>query len=210
MSYKAIVADNQQGRLRAYTGEPSETIRQAPMSKPEILAYLNGALHDASLNKGKRIRFVQKDVRWLEMVQSLLKTINYNSWIYKEGKTRSLYVLETLCSGLDFKFNPLSLVSQRDQAAYIKGFFDAEGGVPRTMDRFYIQLAQKNYDKIAAIKKILEHLGISSGKIHNPSRQADPDYWRIFISTKSWKLFAEIIGSLHPIKVKIFRTRMKI
>ena len=180
------------------------------MSKLEILAYLNGALHDASLNKGKRIRFVQKDIRWLQVLQLLLKRINYNSWIYKEGKNRNLYVLETLCPELDFKFNPLSLINQQEQSAYVKGFFDAEGGVPRTMDRFYIQLVQKNFQKVSALKKLLASLGIMSGKIHNPSKRVDPDYWRIFILAKSQKAFAQTISSLHPIKAEIFRQRMKI
>ena len=208
MSNKVVGAENQQATR--VNGEPSETIRQAPMYKLEILAYLNGALHDASLNKGKRIRFVQKDVRWLHVLQSLLKNINYNSWIYKEGKYRNLYVLETLCPELDFRFDPLLLVNQWEQSAYIRGFFDAEGGIPRTNDRFYIQLTQKNFQKISALKKLLVKLGIMSGKIHNPSKRIDPHYWRIFIMTRSHKLFAQIIGSLHPIKAEIFRQRMKI
>lgn len=211
MSENATGAENQQATLQ-YTigGESPETIRQTPGSTLEILAYLNGALHDASLNKGKRIRFVQKDVRWLKTLQLLLKNIGSNSWIYKEGKLRNLYVLETLCSRLDFKCDPLSLQSQSEQSAYVRGFFDAEGGIPCTMDRFYIQLVQKNYQKIAALKKILEDLEIASGKIHNPSKRVDPNYWRIFILAKSQKLFAQKIGSLHPVKAKIFKTRMKI
>jgi intein-encoded DNA endonuclease-like protein len=180
------------------------------MSEEETIAYLNGALHDASLNKGKRIRFVQKDVRWLHILQSLLKDIGSNSWIYKEGKMRDLHVLETLCSKLDFKHDPLSLKSRRAQSAYVRGFFDAEGGVPRTADRFYVQLVQKNYKKIAALKEILDDLGITSGKIHNPSKRIDPEYWRIFVSARSWKLFADRIGSFHPIKAQILKDRMKI
>jgi len=208
MRENAAGAENQQGRL--LKREPSETIRRAPMSKLEILAYLNGALHDASLNKGKRIRFVQKDIRWLETLQSLLKSIGYNAWMYKEGKTRNLYVLETLCPKLDFKCNPLAYQNQKEKAAYIKGFFDAEGGIPRTQDRFYIQLVQKNYEKIAALKTILNAMGIMVGKIHNPSKRIDPNYWRIFILVNSHRLFAQTIGSLHPIKAEIFRHRMKI
>ena len=61
MGKKVSGADNQQATLQLkIEGESSETKRQTPLSKRQVLAYLHGALHDASLNKGKRIRFVQK------------------------------------------------------------------------------------------------------------------------------------------------------
>ena len=65
---KVLGADNQQGSRPAGSGiDPSETTRRTPTvgSREEILAYLQGAMHDASLNKGKRIRFVQKYREWL-------------------------------------------------------------------------------------------------------------------------------------------------
>jgi intein/homing endonuclease len=209
MSNKAIGADNQQATL-ALRGESSETICQAPFTKEEIIAYLNGALHDASLNKGKRFRFVQKYVDWLKKLQKLLEEVGYRSWIYKEGKNRNLYVLETLCKELDFTFNPKNVKTDREKIMYLRGFFDAEGGVPRIKGRFYIQLAQKNYQKILTIKKILMDLGIESGKIHNPSKKVDPDYWRIAILAKYHDVFAKTIYSWHPIKSKIFDERLKI
>jgi len=210
VSDKVAVADNQQGRLRWKIGEPSETIRQTPRTKLEIVAYLNGAIHDASLNKGKRIRFVQKNKQWLKNLQLLLQKINCNSWIYKEGKDRNVYVLETLCKGLEFGLDPICLKTKNEKKFYAQGFFDAEGGIPRTNGRFYIQLAQKNQDKIGKLKRLLEDLGIESGKIHNPSWRVDPNYWRIFILTRDHKKFAEIVNSSHPIKTRIFRERMKI
>jgi intein-encoded DNA endonuclease-like protein len=93
---------------------------------------------------------------------------------------------------------------------YVCGFFDAEGGVPHTNGVFYIQLVQKNYAKIQAIKQLLEDLGVESGKIHNPSYRVDPDSWRIFISRSDHALFAKRIGSWHPVKQEIFRKRMMI
>ena len=93
MSENVISAENQQGSLRLIADDPPETARRTPTTKYEIIAYLNGALGDASLNKGKRIRFSQKNKQWLINLQSLLKKINCNSWIYKEGKHRSIYVL---------------------------------------------------------------------------------------------------------------------
>lgn len=210
MSNKAIGADNQQATLIYKSEESSETIRQAPFLKRVFLAYLNGAIHDATLNKGKRVRFAQKEVLWLEKLKRLLTFCGYNSWIYKEGKNRNVYVLETLCKELSFNVNPTLLVTPEEKAAYLRGFFDAEGGIPRKRGRFYIQLVQKNYEKIAAIKKTLLDLGIASGRIHNPSKRVDPDYWRIFIPVSHHKLFAGRISSWHPIKAKIFKERMKI
>jgi intein-encoded DNA endonuclease-like protein len=208
-----IGAENQQATSNhKFYGkrESSETIRQTPYSKGEILAYLHGALHDASRNKRTRIRFAQKYPEWLTLLQYLLKDIGCNSWIYKEGKNRNVYVLETTCRELDFNFNPLTLKSQREKIMYVRGFFDAEGGIPHTDGAFYIQLVQKNHAKIEAIKQLLEDLGIESGKIHNPSYRVDPDYWRIFIRRSDHILFAKQIGSWHPVKQEIFRKRMMI
>ncbi len=211
MRENVFSAGNQQGsRPNKIRIDPSETIRRTPTTKYEIIAYLNGAIHDASLNKGKRIRFAQKNEQWLKYLQDLLKQINCNSWIYKEGKDRNVYVLETLCKDLSFKFNPVQLNNYNEKLFYVRGFFDAEGGIPHTKDRFYIQLVQKNLEKIKQIKSLLDDLGIESGKIHNPSKRVDPDYWRIFIAAKHHKKFANFVNSYHPVKAQIFCERMKI
>ncbi len=209
-------ADNQQGSSLSKTerSNPSETTRRSPLiytlNKSEVYAYLHGAMHDATPNKGKRVRFGQKYPEWLETLKDLLCLVGSNSWIYKEGKDRNLYILETVCKDLDFTFNPKVLSTKGDKIAYIRGFFDAEGGVPHNNGKFYIQLAQKDFRKMEIIKNILIDLGISCGKIHNPSIRVDPDYWRIFISRKSHKEFASIIGSWHPIKKEILSQRMMI
>lgn len=219
MSENALSADNQQGsptlvaRNWLLDNDPSETTRRTPISgytRNEIIAYLHGAMHDASLNKKRRVRFTQKYRNWLITLQCLLKSVGSNSWIYKEGRNRDVYVLETVCPNLCFNFDPLNLSTDQEKIAYLRGFFDAEGGVPRNGKRFYIQLVQKDHAKIKALKQILHELNIFTGKIHNPSHRVDPDYWRIFISARSHKRFAEIIGSLHPIKAEIFRNRMMI
>ncbi|MFA5777535.1 MAG: LAGLIDADG family homing endonuclease [Parcubacteria group bacterium] len=211
MSNNVASADNQQGSRSESIGiDPSETTRRAPHSEKEIEAYLLGALHDATFSSNKRFRFSQKGTDWLKFLKSLLKKIGYNSWIYKEGKDRSVYVLETLASFLDFKFNPLKFNSSGEKICYIKGFFDAEGGIPKNNKRFYIQLVQSNKKKLQRIKIILEELEIKTGKIHNPSVKVDPEYWRMYVLAKSQKRFAEIINSCHPRKIEIFRKRMKI
>lgn len=211
MSENAVGADNQQATLRfQIRGESSETIRQTPFAKSEILAYVHGAMHDGSLNKRNRVRIVQRHESWLEMIRNLLCSVGIHSWIYREGKLRNLYALETVSKELDFKFNPLRLQTKPERIMYLRGFFDAEGGIPRNGKRFYIQLAQKNYAKMNAVKKILREIGIESGRMHNPSKRVDPNYWRIFIPANYHRLFAKTIGSWHPVKSRIFSERMKI
>jgi len=143
MSENTSSADNQQGSLRFkiqfLTNDPSETTRRAPFSKNSIKAYFLGALHDGTFSSNKRFRISQKGTKWLKSLQQLLREIGYNSWIYKEGSNRKVYVLETLADFLDFKFDPLTLKGIQEKASYLRGFFDAEGGIPRdSKARFYI------------------------------------------------------------------------
>ena len=80
---------------------------------------------------------------------------------------------------LDFNFDPLRLKSSIEKSAYLRGFFDAEGVVPRDIEsRFYIQLSQKDKEKIKKLKKILHDL-------------------------------VKVIGSWHLRKAKIFKQRLK-
>lgn len=206
MSNKATSAVNQQGSLR----DPSETTRQTPTSQ-EVKAYLLGALHDGTFSSNKRFRISQKGTKWLKKLKKLFKQIGYNSWIYQEGKTRNVYVLETLANFLDFTFDPLLLKSKQEKMNYIRGFFDAEGGIPRNNSaKFYIQLTQSDQEKLLKLKKILDNLGIKTGKIHNPSKRIDPKYWRMYVLTESHQDFIKKIKSWHPRKVKILEKRVKI
>lgn len=211
MSDKAKSADNQQGTPQ-FCGDASETTSQPPFSKSELKNYLLGALHDGTFSCNKRFRFSQKGIEWLKVLQNFLKILGYNSWIYKEGKNRNeMYVLETLANFLDFKFNPLKIRSKKEKISYLRGFFDAEGGIPKNkQDDFYIQLVQNEKNKLIKLKRMLKGLGINVGKIHNPSKKIAPDYWRMFISADSRKKFVKIINSWHPRKIKTLRERMKI
>ena len=207
MSKNASDAANQQGSLR----DPSETTRQAPFSEKAIKAYLLGSLHDGTFSSNKRFRISQKGTEWLKFLQGLFNKLGYNAWIYKEGLDRKVYVLETLADFLDFKFNPLRLERKEEKINYIKGFFDAEGGIPRdSRARFYIQLTQNDKEKLEKLKKILRDLGIKTGKIHNPSYKVDPNYWRMYVLADSQERFVRKISSWHPRKIKTIRERMKI
>ena len=119
--------------------------------------------------------------------------------------------METLADFLDFDFDPLRLKDKEEKISYVRGFFDAEGGIPRNKKaRFYIQLTQNDKEKLEKIKKLLNDLGIKTGKIHNPSQLVDPDYWRMYILASSQRLFLTKIRTWHPRKIKTFKKRVKI
>jgi intein-encoded DNA endonuclease-like protein len=214
MSKNVFSAENQQGSRQNFVknlSDPSETTRRAPLSKREIQTYFLGALHDGTFSSNRRFRISQKGTEWLKVLQKLLRKLGYNSWIYKEGSDREVYVLETLADFLDFKFDPMKLKTRKEKIGYIRGFFDAEGGIPRdSKARFYIQLVQNDKEKLEKLKKLLTSLGIETGKIHNPSRKVDPDYWRMYVLVNSREKFIIRIGSWHPRKIKTLRKRMKI
>ena len=105
----------------------------------------------------------------------------------------------------------LKLKTENEKIAYIRGFFDAEGGIPRNAkDRFYIQLVQSDKGKLEKLKKILTELKIATGKIHNPSYKRDPNHWRLYILARSHELFVRKVRSWHPRKISTLRERMMI
>jgi len=170
----------------------------------KLKAYLLGALHDGTVRK-LTYRIVQKDQEYMEFLVKEIKNSGSNAWMYKEGKTRNLYVAE-------FSKNLLknfTVQSEQDKIDYIRGYFDAEGGVSRDPKvRYYLYFAQKNLKDLKQVKDWLEKLGIKCGSIHNPSKKVDPNYWRFFIGVKSYERFAQLIGSWHPIKVKFLRMKI--
>ncbi len=170
------------------------------MTKP----YLLGALHDGTVRK-LTYRIVQKDQEYIEFLVKEIKKLGFNAWMYKEGQTRNLYVAE-------FSRNLLKdfiIESNQDKIDYIRGYFDAEGGVSRDPKvRYYLYFAQKNLKDLSQIKEWLEEFGIKCGLIHNPSKKVDPNYWRFFISIKSYEKFAQEIGSWHPVKSRFLRMKI--
>ena len=177
-----------------------------------LKAYLQGALHDGTQSRMHGThRIAQKNVEWLNLIQFVLQELGHRSWIYREGKTRDVHILETSAKFLQIDFDPEDLADIYEKIAYARGYFDAEGGVPKTpQNRFYIQICQKDREELGKVRDILEEVGISCGQIHNPSVKVDPDYWRFFVRTQSHRRFAELIGSWHPSKDAVFKTRMMI
>ena len=174
------------GHRRDYT--------QAPIQISK--AYLLGALHDGT-ERRLTFRICQKSEDYIDLLARGIRSLGGNAWIYKEGKTRRLYVVEFSKSFLA-KF---SLKTEIDKIDYIRGYFDAEGGIARTSKvRYYLYFAQKNLFDLLQVRNYLMEQSIVCGIIHNPSKKVDPNYWRFYVNAKSYKDFAKKIGSWHPEK----------
>jgi hypothetical protein len=117
-----------------------------------IRAYFQGALHDGTFNRQHAThRISQKGLDWLERLQHLLSLLGHRSWVYREGKARDdIQVLETSAAFLDVNYDPLRLTSQAEKTAYLRGYFDADGGLPRKIDAkpFQIQYVQKDHAEL--------------------------------------------------------------
>ena len=173
-------------------------------SDAEIEAYLAGAMHDGTYSaKHRTVRIAQSDLNWMQVLGDAFEAVGANRWFYREG-SRDIYVVES-----SFVPGKGSLQNLREKAAYIRGYFDAEGGVPRSPDaRFYVQFCQKDQRDLGEVKLLLESLEIRTGRMHNPSKRVDPEYWRFFLPSDSFKRFIETIGSWHPRKARILRRRI--
>lgn len=189
--------------------DPVETTRRLLVNakKSELKAYLLGALHDATFNKIHQTwRFSQSNIGWLKFLQFLLKQLDHKSWIYREGKTRSVWILETTV-----KISQLQTESKSEKIMYARGYFDAEGGMPKkNTDFLYFQFCQKDKSDLEKVRSCLKELGIECGSIHNPSKRIDRDYWRFFVNRKSHLKFMRMIYSFHPRKMRQMDVRMKI
>ncbi len=172
-------------------------------SAEEARFYLLGAAHDGTVSQLHRtLRITQADVRWLEILKAILLRLGRRSWIYREG-TRSVWTIETT-----YRPEPVQPTSYAERAAFVRGYFDSEGGVPRkSLDRFYVQFVQKNREDLEAVRTILLGLVIGCGRIHNPSAAVDPDYWRFYVLVSSWNRFIHHIGSWHPRKRRLLEER---
>ena len=184
---------------REVVSDPVETTRR-PLTK----AYLLGALHDATVRK-KTYRIGAKDLSYAKVLKNGIIALGYRAWLYREGKTRNYYIVEFVKSVLD-KFK---LESLQDKIDYIRGYFDTDGAVARSKSvRYYLYFSQKDKRDLSNVKNYLEQLGISCGVIHNPSKSKDANYFRFFVRASSYKKFAEIIGSWHPVKSKFVRVKI--
>ena len=98
-------------------------------------AYLLGILHDATERK-TTFRISQKAKNLLSLLHQVSENVGSNAWIYREGKNREVYIVEFSKSLLNnFEIEPLS-----DKTEYIRGYFDAEGGIAKELKRQVLSL----------------------------------------------------------------------
>lgn len=181
-----------------------EGIRRDYTSAPQITKqYLLGLIHDGTTRKNT-LRIASKSLEFCSFLRNQIKKMGSNAWVYREGKSRNLWIIE---------FSEIFLIetklsSNKNKIDYIRGYFDADGGVSQENHvRFYIYFAQKNFSDLFQVRQLLEEQSISCGKIHNPSIRIDPNYWRFYVRTRSHDRFISIIGSLHPKKAQYLRMK---
>ena len=161
-------------------------------------------MHDSTERK-ITYRITSKEKSFVEFIAKMIHKMGYNAWTYREGKTRNMYVVEFSKKIID----GFSIKSRDEKIDYIRGYFDAEGSIPKSRkSRFYIYFSQKNKDDLKQLKSYIEEFGIKCGKTHNPSKNVDPDYWRFYISSKSYDLFVKKIGTWHPVKAQHYRMKI--
>ncbi len=162
-------------------------------------AYLLGALHDGTVRR-KTVRISQKEEHYVLFLKRMVMMIGARAWTYREGKNRNLFIVEFSRSFLDGAL----VLTRADWIDYIRGYFDAEGGLPAgSSAEPYLYFAQKNRNDLEMLRTMLIGLRISCGRLHNPSRRTAPDYWRFYVSRKHIGRFAKTIGSWHPRKSRI-------
>lgn len=176
----------------------------AASSDAALAAYLDGASRDGTFNRLHRTwRISQSDERWLAALQSQIARLGRKAWIYRES-ARRVWTLETK---LDLS-GPPHYRSRLERIAFARGYFDAEGGIPRSpVARFYVQFVQKDLADLARVRDVLLGEGIVCGRLHNPSRRVDPHFWRFYVGAASQSAFAATVGSWHPRKRAILVAR---
>ena len=166
--------------------------------------YLLGMTHDGT-RRHSTYRIATNSNEFAKFLQKGIRTLSVGAWIYKEGKSRNLWIVEFPKKIL----KEVIIRSREDKIEYIQGYFDAEGGIAKHSSvRYYLYFCQKDKKDLLQVRRYLEEVGIICGKIHNPSKKVDPNYWRFYISAQSYTDFAQIIGSDHPEKRRFMRMKI--
>ena len=193
------------------------------------IGYLLGAMRDATVDfrKGKNyeVKISQKTKQWLQLIQSI-----FNKEFGKEGRiTRHMkgyWILRINDKQLVTKIIEISGIKIPQEnwgtpedirncsdketiTSYIRGFFDAEGGLPRKIDidsQKYIIFSQKNKESLEFIRKKLQEI-----KIEPTNLTRCGGVWEFRITKKKCIIeFIEVIGSFHQDKVEKFKILMGI
>ncbi len=178
------------------------------------LAYLLGALRDATtdIRKGKNyeLKIGQKDVRWLLYLQKLFKELfgdggnisPHGDYLILRITNKAVVLKIVEISEIEVPQNTWdtpSLLHTAPEAAkidYVRGFWDAEGGLPKTTKQTYISFDQKNRSALEFIRDILITKGFHPTRITLTGK-----CWQ-FRLTRKMELarYFQEIGTAHPEK----------
>ena len=175
-------------------------------------AYLLGAAGDAAITHRKKkgeycIEYEQKNRHWLQdsIVPRILRTFGKSITVKKRksGLFRArLYSKIAFEQFHRYKKNPSLVLGAGGMAkvCFVRGFFDAEGSAPKRKDgtQYRIQIYQKDRRVLRIVSKLINILGIRTGKITNSYNVG-----QLPIRTQeNVRKFSRIIGCEHPGKSK--------
>ena len=202
------------------------------MDRKESIAYLLGALRDGNLYESKkhnvyRIRIYQKNKTWLKIIDNLFSKVIGEKTIWLKDPRKDLWYIQIGKKHLYEKIRKIVKSSYEIpeviknsslncQVEYVRGFFDAEGGILRIenyehnkillqekLQDIRINFGQINKESLNFIKMVLEKLSISSGKICGPyfkNNNSKPFYQLNIYGIKNLIKFHDFVGTLHPLK----------
>lgn len=190
------------------------------MKLEKEFAYLLGALRDATVDfrekENYEIKIAQKDVKWLQLLQKFFEKyfhksgritahVNDTSILRINGKTivKEIIEISEIKIPQDSWETP-SIIKNSSlsmQVAYIRGFFDAEGGLPKNplkSNQKYLSLSQKNRESLVFLRNTLTKLGFQPTNLTICGK-----VWEFRLTRKKDIIeFIEKIGSWHYEKQK--------
>ena len=180
----------------------------------EKLSYLLGALRDASTDirpgKNYEVKIAQKDVKWLIYLQKLFKELfgeggnlsrhgDYTILrITKKAAVLRIVEVSEIEVPQDTWDTPTLLLQAAEEAkvSYVRGFWDAEGGLPKTTRQTYISFDQKNRSALEFVRNILITKGFHPTNITLTGKCLQ---FRLTRKKELARYFHEI-GTFHPEK----------
>jgi len=184
----------------------------------EELLYFLGALRDGNIDirKGKNyeIKIGQKCIGWLKVLKEIVNKIfhtnvSINNNLLRITRKEVVMKIKNI-SGMvspQSKWNTPTILKKLDSVTlipYIRGFWDAEGGLPKNptstlkAEERYISFHQKNRESLEFVRNHLINLKFSPTKITKCGKVFE---FRI-CRKEEIKKFYELIGSYHPEKMK--------
>jgi DNA-binding transcriptional regulator WhiA len=129
-------------------------------------------MHDGTVRK-TTVRIATNCEEFSDFLIKGIKLLYANAWKYREGRLRNVWIVEFSSTLI----NSTSIVSIEDKVNYIRGYFDAEGGIAKQRKvRYYLYFCQKNLQDLLQVQQYLKELNIACGTVHNPSKKKDPNY----------------------------------